>query len=108
MKEAVLEHHLDVDLGDQREQIVEHHAAPGDPVVQAVDASPLDVLEHQHPAAGELRDHFGHDDTRVHGEVATQRLRVPCLLPEVELTPDALGELAHDGRDGAGVVIGKQ
>ena len=108
VKEAVLQHHLDVDLGDEPEQIGQHHPAAGDAILQPIDAGALDVLQDDHSPPGQLGDDLGNDHARIRGEVAPQGLRIARLLPEIELTPDALGELAHDRRDRAGMVVGKQ
>ena len=62
--------------------------------VQAVDPGAFHVLEHQHAAPGERGHHLGHHDPRLGREVAPQDLGVACLLPEIQLARDPLGELA--------------
>ena len=82
--------------------------AARDALLQPVDLGPLHVLEDEHAPGGEGLHDLGHHDARVAGEVGPDERRVARLLAEVHLVGDPLGELADDGGDGAGVVVGKR
>ena len=108
VKDAVLQHHLDVHLGQRRHQRVEPQLARREPLLQPVDPGALDVLQHQHPPPHQVGHDLRHHHLRLGGEVPLQRGRVAGLLAEVQLVGDPLGELAHDRGDRADLMAGKE
>ena len=95
VEEAVPEDHRQPGLGDHVGEPAALLDRPGVELeVGELDA--VEVLEREHPLARVAPVDARHDDVRMTGEVAVERLRVAALLAVVELLADRARELVDD------------
>ncbi|CAA9316599.1 MAG: hypothetical protein AVDCRST_MAG11-1804, partial [uncultured Gemmatimonadaceae bacterium] len=103
VEQPVDEHHLHVHLHHLPHDARGGHAPLARPLLQRVDAPPLDELHHEHAAPRHRRLDARHHEPRVAGEVRADLLRVRRLGLVVHLVGDALGELVDHRADAAHV-----